>query len=146
MQRTGWRACANAVAYSEWVCTMPPIEGKARYSARCVGVSDEGRRVRPIARPVSSETGTMSFAVSFSYGTPLGLIMKTPALRSTADTLPNVPRTRPDSASRRLARYAASRSFMNRPFLDGEKPLHQRREIRARILNAAEGVVELPVD
>ena len=43
MQRIGSRTCANAVANSECVWTMPP-QSKARYSSRCVGVSDDGRR------------------------------------------------------------------------------------------------------
>ena len=44
MQRIGVRACANIVAYSECVWTMAP-QSNARYSSRCVGVSDDGRSV-----------------------------------------------------------------------------------------------------
>ena len=44
MQPIGVRACANIVAYSECVCTIAP-QLKARYSSRCVGVSDDGRSV-----------------------------------------------------------------------------------------------------
>ena len=50
-------AWAHATANGEWVWTTPPIEPNCRYSARCVGVSDEGRSVpstnpaRPDSRP-----------------------------------------------------------------------------------------------
>src|SRR5260370_14545581 len=96
--------------------------------------------------PVSRETATMSFEVSRSYGTPLGLMTHTPALRWTPDTLPNVPCTRPESARRRLARHTTSRSPMNRPFLDLQQAFHERRQIGARGRDAAERIVELPID
>src|SRR5205809_2518702 len=66
----GRRACANAVAYGECECAMPP-QAKARYNSSCVGVSDDGRRSPSSTRPVSSATGTMWAGVSSSYGTPL---------------------------------------------------------------------------
>src|SRR5450759_2580288 len=89
MHRIACRACANTVAYSECVWTIPP-HGNARYSSRCVGVSDEERRSPSITAPVSSDTGTMCAGVSASYGTPLGLMTNRPAFLSTADTLPNL--------------------------------------------------------
>ena len=58
MQRIGVRACANIVAYSECVWTIAP-QLKARYSSRCVGVSDDGRSLLSTASPVSSETSTI---------------------------------------------------------------------------------------
>src|SRR5512138_3680219 len=87
--------------------------------------------------PVSSETGTMCFAVSSRYGTPLGLIIITPARRSTAETLPKVPMTRPVSARRLFARNTASRNVNDGSLLEREQPLHQRREVRPRACHAA---------
>jgi hypothetical protein len=110
MHRIGRRACANAVAYSECVWTMPPIAENARYSSRCVGVSDEGRREPSTTSPVSIDTTTICAGVRSPYATPLGLIASTPAPRSTADTLPNVPSTRLVAAKARLASNATSRS------------------------------------
>ena len=46
--------------------------------------------------------------VSSVYGTPLGLIAKWPASRSTPETLPKVPVTRPLDASSRLAAHTDS--------------------------------------
>ena len=54
MQRTGVRVCANIVAYSECVWTMAP-QSKARYSSRCVGASEDGRRSLSTTRPLSSD-------------------------------------------------------------------------------------------
>ena len=55
------RAWAQAVASGECVCTMPPISGKAAYSARWVGVSEDGRQ-RPSATWPEGATTTMSSA------------------------------------------------------------------------------------
>ncbi len=41
-RRNRLTACAQIVAWREWVCTMPPIVGNARYNRRWVGVSDDG--------------------------------------------------------------------------------------------------------
>src|SRR6186997_2240226 len=111
MQLTGRRACANAVAYSECVWTIAP-HLKARYSSRCVGVSDEGRNLLPGASPVSNDTSTILSGLRSWYGTPLGLIAKTPASKSAIDRLPNVPVTSPVDASSRLARQARSRRLL----------------------------------
>ena len=66
MQRIGVRACAKTVANSECVWTMPPQDPNARYSSRCVAVSDEGRRPLSTGAPVSSDTSTMWAGVSSS--------------------------------------------------------------------------------
>src|SRR5439155_24062584 len=111
MQGTAFRACANAVAYGECEWAMPPQEN-ARYSSRCVGVSDEGRSLPASTRPVSRDTATRFAGVSCSYGTPLGLITNRPAARSTPDTLPNVSVTRPLSTSAWFARWTRSHSSL----------------------------------
>ncbi len=67
-------------------------------------MSEEGRKRLSKTSPVSSEIGTMWSGVCSSYGTPLGLITKTPASRSTPETFPNVPCTRPLPANSLLAR------------------------------------------
>ena len=94
MQPIGVRACANTVANSECVWTIAP-HLKARYSSKCVGVSDDGCNLLSTASPVSSETSTILSGFRSWYGTPLGLIANTPAARSAIDRLPNVPMTRP---------------------------------------------------
>src|SRR5262249_33545746 len=87
----------------------------------------------------------MCFGVNSRYGTPLGLIIITPARRSTADTLPKVPITRPVSARRRLARKATSRSDNDSLLLEREQPLHERARVGPGAGHAAERVVELPI-
>ena len=67
-------------------------------------MSEEGRRSESTTSPVASETGTMCSGFSSSYGTPLGLMAMRPAARSTPDTFPNVPITRPLRASAMFAR------------------------------------------
>src|ERR1051325_1052091 len=101
----------------------------------------------------------MSFAASFRYGTPLGLIANTPDFRSSEDTLPNVPITSPLSASARFARHAISFSSDARNgllLLQRQKTFHDRSEIRASGCDAArlrrrsggqpEGIVELAIN
>src|SRR5450759_1976414 len=102
MDRCAW---AQADAYGEWVCTIPPISGNSMYSRRWVGVSIDGRRAPSTTRPSSSATTTMSSAVSPAYAMPLGLMTRTPAARSTPLALPNDSVTSPAWS---IARFAAA--------------------------------------
>src|SRR5829696_2617898 len=149
MQRIGSRACAKTVAYSEWVWTIAPIDAKARYSSRCVAVSDEGRSDPPTTAPLSSDTTTIWSGVSVPYSTPLGLIAIRPAARSAVETLPKVPSTSPVPGSARFAAHAASRSSrigMTGSFLDRQQAFHHRRKVGACAGDAAEGIVQLTID
>src|SRR3954451_4940445 len=89
---------------------MPPISSKARYSARCVGVSVDGFREPSTTSPSSRSTSTMSDAFNASYETPDGLIAITPAARSIPLALPQVKVTRPCEGRARLAARTSARS------------------------------------
>src|SRR5688572_4417677 len=88
-------ACAQAVAYVECVCTIPPIDDQFLYRIAWVFVSDDGRRLPATVFP-SKSTITIFSGDRSSYGTPLGLIAKTPRARSTALTFPKVKTTNPN--------------------------------------------------
>ena len=80
MQRIGVRACANIVAYSECVWTIAP-HVKARYSSRCVGVSEDGRSLLSTAvAGLERDQHDLVRRQIVRSGTPLGLIANTPAV------------------------------------------------------------------
>ena len=91
------------VAQRLCVCTTPPMFGNARYSTRCVSVSDEGFSAPSTFLPVTRSTTTMSSGFITSYSTPEGLMTIRPFSRSTAETLPQVNTTRPYFGSSILA-------------------------------------------
>ena len=83
------RAWAKATAWVEWVCTMPPNCGKARYSSRCVLVSLLGFKSPSTLLPFRSITTSIA-GVNSSYSTPDGLMTNNPFSRSMPETLPQV--------------------------------------------------------
>src|SRR5580693_4677709 len=94
--------CAHAVAYKECVCAIPLIFFQCLYKTACVNVSDDGRNF-PFTTLPSKSTITIFPGDNSAYGTPLGLIAKTPSFLSAALTLPKVKLTKPSFGSSRLA-------------------------------------------
>src|SRR5690348_13951769 len=81
---------------------MAPILSQCLYNTACVLVSLEGRK-EPFTVLPSKSTITILSGDKSLYGTPLGLIAKTPSALSATLTLPKVKRTRPRAGSCMLA-------------------------------------------
>ena len=86
---TGVKYRAYQPTWVEWVCTMPPNCGKARYSSRCVLVSLLGFKPPSTLLPLRSITTSIA-GVNSSYSTPDGLMTNNPFSRSMPETLPQV--------------------------------------------------------